>query len=191
MLGTTQRALRRGTGCLVLGCLVLGLAMGCRSQLADTSPSNSAETSRLLSPETSTEPKGDTGTIAPNAVPVHPKAPHIDEEIHCRKRHCYPEAANACFDRCYKYNHPRDPATHERCNESCRRSWSVDSCELACSLDGRAFEPLRVTGQSACEAAFGDCRTSCDSNQPRCELHCIQELHSCETQTMSATDQAQ
>lgn len=84
--------------------------------------------------ETSTLPSEST----PSPEEVQAYLARQEAARRCSRKRCG-DLGKACFDNCYRHGHPRDPAGHTRCDESCRRSYRVDECEEACERSAGAL----------------------------------------------------
>jgi hypothetical protein len=112
----------------------------------------------------------------------NPNAPSFDEEMKCRRDHCYIGGAKRCFDVCYRYNHPRHPQEHATCDDGCRRSYGVVQCEQACAFDRRAFASKVRSPVGACDQGVAICRGECADRENECELRCLTVLRQCEAE---------
>lgn len=157
------------------------------------SPSDAASRASVVAPPPASSPAAPTDrtaetSIAPPAVPASPSAPSaapdphapsFDEEMKCRREHCYIGGAATCSRTCYKYNHPRSPEAHMSCNDSCRRNYGILECEQVCALDRRAFDPA-ASARGSCAAQLIACRKCPSGRKSACELDCVTALRACE-----------
>jgi hypothetical protein len=70
----------------------------------------------------------------PSASAAAERLRAMDAALRCRQERCA-NLGKACFDNCYRHGHPRDPEGHTRCNESCRASSGLGTCEDACERE--------------------------------------------------------
>ena len=135
-------------------------------------------------PTTPPRAPGGPSAIAPAAAPAseaEANLPTFDEDLACRRRHCYGPATKPCFDNCYRHGHPTDPQGHERCDQSCRDRFDIPACEQACARDRRAFTPLPGKAPAPCGGQLRECRKGRVSESPAtCELQCLERLQRCE-----------
>jgi len=122
-----------------------------------------------------------TEAADPTAPVADPRAPSFDEEMKCRRDHCYTGGAAECLATCRKWNHPRRPKEHAACDDNCRHYYGLSECDRACALDRRAFDPAAGAG-GECGAKMAACRKCPSGRANVCELDCLTTLRNCEAQ---------
>ncbi|MEZ4374073.1 MAG: hypothetical protein R3B07_24850 [Polyangiaceae bacterium] len=157
---------------------------------AEAPPATGAESSLGAS----AAPESSAAAAAPPAQSAPPESPwraSFEEEMACRRAHCYTSGAAECLRTCYRYNHPRNPEGHERCNDNCRHNYQLDACDELCRVDKRAFAKVSAVSRAgqppsvpACSRSANACNAGCETEPKNaCLLGCIRELQRCEAST--------
>ena len=136
--------LRRGG---VLVALAAGLWVSCGPPAAGRSPAPAttapAPATTAPAPATTAPAPATTApapaTTAPAPASTAPARVPLEQELACRRAHCYIGAAAHCLDECVRRNHPRDPSGQERCTRACRASYRLDQCDARCASDPAAM----------------------------------------------------
>ncbi len=169
--------------------LALALLVPCCSPPPAAAPEPPQNAAGPVAPEPGEELAPDAAppdvappVAAPEAGPApDANAPSFDQEMKCRREHCYVGGARHCFDTCYKYNHPRDPQAHTACDDTCRHNYGIVECEQACALDRRAFGQRVSSDGAECANELTHCRRDCTPGRVNvCELYCLSSLRRCE-----------